>query len=141
MEMGPLVPTKKIFLSFLPNIGKEAIWSCDQHYINISSFSCTLKVTYKIWSKKVKWFLRKSSFNFDMKMTLGQSQEMTLTLNTHDFAKNKSRSNPGSSFEQTMMCWSPRCYISSLVEICRKVLEKMFDGFLTYMGMAATLAM
>ena len=37
----------------------------------------------KFGQKKVKWFLRKTSFNFCMKMTLGQSQEMTLTLKTH----------------------------------------------------------
>ena len=38
---------------------------------------------FQSWGhKKVKWFLRKTSFNFDMKMTLGQSQEMSLTLNS-----------------------------------------------------------
>ena len=30
-----------------------------------------------------QWFLKKASFNFHMKMTLGQGQEMTLTLNAH----------------------------------------------------------
>ena len=59
------------FKVFLPYVGEEAIWSCDQHYINIFSFPCTYKLTYKIWSKKVMWFLRKTKFNFDMKMTLG----------------------------------------------------------------------
>ena len=37
---------------------------------------------------------------------------------------------PGSSFEETMMGWSPRCYIPSFVEISPPVLEKkVFKGF------------
>ena len=38
-----------------------------------------------------------------------------------------------------MMGWSPRCYIPSFVEICQPVPEKIFEGFLPYMGMAAIL--
>ena len=49
--------------------------------------------------------------------------------------------NPGSLFEQTKMGWSPRCYIPSFMEIGPSVLEKMFEGFLSYMGMAAILVM
>ena len=43
-------------------------WSCDQHHINKFSFpcTCTLKLTYKIWLKMSKWFLRKASLNFHM---------------------------------------------------------------------------
>ena len=33
--------------------------------------------------KMAQWFLRKASFNFHMKMTLGQGQEMTLNFNIH----------------------------------------------------------
>ena len=40
-----------------------------------------------------------------------------------------------------MMGWSPRCYIPSLVEIGLSVPEKIFKGFLPYMGMAAILVM
>ena len=59
------------------------MWSCDQHYINIFSFPCTvLKAYIQNLIKKVKWFLRNTSFNFDMKMTLGE--EINLTLNTHN---------------------------------------------------------
>ena len=47
----------------------------------------------------------------------------------------------GSSFEQTMMGWSPRCYIPSFVEINPPVPEKIFEGFLPYMGMAANFVM
>ena len=79
-------------------------------------------------------------------MTFGQGQEMTLTLNTNlpsftelvvciyrkalvtkfDLAVKWVKVTPGSSFEQTMMDRSPRCYISSFVEIGPPVPEKMF---------------
>ena len=36
-----------------------------------------------------------------------------------------------------MMGWSPRCYIPSFVEIGPPVPEKIFEGFLPYMGVAA----
>ena len=44
-------------------------------------------------------------------------------------------------FEQTMMGWSPRCYIKSFIEISPPVLVKVFEGFLPYMGVAAILVM
>ena len=48
----------------------------------------------------------------------------------------------GSPFEQTMMSWSPQCYIPSFVEIGPTVPEKkIFEGFLSYMGVAAILVM
>ena len=40
-----------------------------------------------------------------------------------------------------MMGWSPRCYIPSYVEIGLPVPEKIFKGFLPYVGMAAILVM
>ena len=40
--------------------------------------------------------------------------------------------NQGSSFEQTMMGRSPRCYIPSFMEIGQLVPEKNFEGFLPY---------
>ena len=48
--------------------------------------------------------------------------------------------NPRSSLEQTMMGWSPQCYIQSFEEIGPPVPEKeIFEGFLPYMGLAAIL--
>ena len=39
---------------------------------------------------------------------------------------------PGSSFEQTMVGWSPGCYIPSFLEIGLKDPEKkIFEGFFT----------
>ena len=44
--------------------------------------------------------------------------------------------------EQTMMGWSPRCYIPSFMEISLLVPEKkIFKGFLPHMGMAAIMVM
>ena len=45
---------------------------------------CTLKLTYKIWSKMITWFMRKASINFHMRIALGQGQEKILTFNTHN---------------------------------------------------------
>ena len=39
------------------------------------------------------------------------------------------------------MGWSPQCYIPSFVEICLPVPEKIFEGLLPYMGLAAILVM
>ena len=40
-----------------------------------------------------------------------------------------------------MMGWSSRCYIPSFVKIVQPVLEKIFEGFLPYIGVAAILVM
>ena len=58
-----------------------------------------------------------------------------------DLAVKMVKVTPGSSFEQTMMGWIPRCYIPCFMEIGPPVLEKIFEGFLPYMGMAAILVM
>ena len=42
--------------------------------------------------------------------------------------------NPWSSFEQTMMNLNSHCYIPSIMEIGPLVPEKIFEGFLSYMG-------
>ena len=58
-----------------------------------------------------------------------------------DLALEKGKVNPGSSFEETMMDRSPRCYIPSFVEIGQTVPEKIFDWFLPYTGVADILVM
>ena len=49
-----------------------------------------------------------------------------------DFAVKEVTVNPGSSFEQTMMCPRPQCFIPSFMEISPLVREKIFEGFLPY---------
>ena len=46
-----------------------------------------------------------------------------------DHAVKKVKVTPGSSFEQTMMNWSPQCYIPSFMKSSPPVLEKIFEGF------------
>ena len=36
-------------------------WSCDQHFVDEFSFTCTYKLAFKIWLKMGQWFLRKAS--------------------------------------------------------------------------------
>ena len=59
-----------------------------------------------------------------------------------DLAVKQVKVIPVSSFAQTMMGWSTRCYILIFVEIGPPVLEKkIFESFLPYMGVAAILVM
>ena len=58
-----------------------------------------------------------------------------------DLAVKQVKVTRGSSFEQIMMGWSPQCYIPSFVEIGLLVQEKIFKGFLPYVGMEAILVM
>ena len=59
-----------------------------------------------------------------------------------DLAVKLVKVTPGSSFEQTMMDRSLRCYKPSFVEISLSISEKkIFEGFLPYMGVAAILVM
>ena len=59
-----------------------------------------------------------------------------------DLAVKKVKVIQRSSFAQTIMGWSPRCYIPSFMEIGTLVLEKkIFERFLPYKGVAAILVM
>ena len=76
VEIG-LPVLEKISKGVLPYIGMATILvmcpaSCNQIFISLY-----LKVSYKIWFRSAKWFLRKSSLKFCMYTTL------TLTFNTH----------------------------------------------------------
>ena len=48
---------------------------------------------------------------------------------------------PRSSFEQTIMDWSPGFHIPSFLEIGPPVSKKIFEEFLPYMGVGAILVM
>ena len=48
-----------------------------------------------------------------------------------DLAVKQVKVTRGSSFEQTMMGWSPQCYILSFVEICPPVPGKILKVFFT----------
>ena len=48
---------------------------------------------------------------------------------------------PGSAFGQIMMGRSPRCFMPIFMEIGSPIPEKIFEGLLPYMGLAAILVM
>ena len=80
VEIGPPVPEKKIFDGFLPYRGGHlgrvtSIMSSNFHFL-------VPELSYKIWLRTAQKFLRKSGLNSSMYTTLGQGQEMTMTLNT-----------------------------------------------------------
>ena len=56
-------------------------------------------------------------------------------VTSFDLAVKYVKVTPGSSFEQTMIGWSPRRYIPSFVDIGLPIPEKkIFEGFLQWMG-------
>ena len=82
MEIGPLVPEKKILKCFYHiwvggHLGHViSIMLSDLHFLVPESFHKNLVQISTV-------VLRKSGLNFGMYTTLGQGQEMTLTFNTH----------------------------------------------------------
>ena len=59
-----------------------------------------------------------------------------------DLAVKQVKVTPVSSFEQTMMGWSPEFYIPSFIEIGLPVpKKKIFEGVLQYVGVVAILVM
>ena len=75
------------------------------------------------------------------KSTLFTFSNRKAEVTKFDLAVKKVKVTQGSSFEQTMMGWTLQCYIPSFVEIGLPVPEKIFEGFLPYMGVAAILFM
>ena len=82
-EIGLPVP-EKIFRGGFTTYGHDghlghvtSIMSSDFHFLVPESFH------KKFGSDRQKRFLRKSGLNFCMYTTLGQGQEMTLTINTY----------------------------------------------------------
>ena len=46
-------------------------------------FLFSLKLSYELWFPIAPLFLRKTSFNFEIRVTFDQNQRMTLTFDTH----------------------------------------------------------
>ena len=64
------------------------------------------------------------------KSTLSTFSNKKAAVTKFDLAVKKVKVTQGSSFEQTMMGWTPQCYIPSFVEIGLPVPEKkIFKGF------------
>ena len=112
---------------YVHNLGPRSRNDLDLQYSHIFTKSICLRSLAAIVSEK------STVFTFSHRKA-----EVT----KFDLAVKKVKATRGSSFEQTMMGWSPRYYIQSFVEICLPVPEKkIFEGFLPYLGMAAILVM
>ena len=97
----------------------------------IKSFRCLLLPTFRSLAAIVS-----------EKSTVFPFSHRKAYVTKFDLAVKYVKVTPGSSFEQTMMGWSLRCYIPSFVKIGPPVLEKkIFEGFLPYMGLGAILVM
>ena len=159
-------------------------WSCDQHHVIKFSFSCTWKLTYKIWLKWPSGFLETKVLIFICKCPGAKDKKWhwpSILTYFHKFNKMSAPTNfqvtgcnrfsekihcfhffflqkslcyqswpcrkigqgqPRVIIGQTIMGWSPRCYIPSFVEIGPPVSgKKIFWVFLPYMGVAAILVM
>ena len=48
------------------------------------SFPFSLKLSYELWFQIAQLCLRKTSFNFEIRVTFDQGQRMTFTFDTHE---------------------------------------------------------
>ena len=76
-------PGEEDFLRILPYMGMAPCWSCDPTHLYKFSFPFSLKLSYELWFQIAKLVLRKTSFNFEIRVTFDQGQRMTLTFDTH----------------------------------------------------------
>ena len=129
------VVSKKIWFEFLyvHDLGPRSRNDLDLQYSHtfINSIRCLLLPTFRSLAAIVS-----------EKSTVFTFSHRKAEVTKFDLAVKLVKVTPGSSFEQTMMGWSPQCYITSFVKISPPVLvKKIFEGFLPYMGMAAILVM
>ena len=118
---------KKVKFSYVNDIDPRSRNDLELQYSHIFIKSISLMSQATIVSEKFTFF----TFSY-----------RKAYVTKFDLAVKKIKVNPRSSFEQTMMGRSPRCYIPSFVEIGPLVPEKkIFEGVLPYMDMAAILVM
>ena len=127
------VVSEKIRFKFLyvHDLGARSRHDLDLQYSHtfLKSFSCLYLPTFRSQASIVSE--KSTVFTFSYRK-----------VSKFDLVLKYVKVTPGSSFKQTMMGWSPRCYIPSFMKIGPPVLEKkIFEGFLPYMGMAAILVM
>ena len=132
VQIGTVVSEKIQFeFLYLHNLGPRSRYDLDLQYsqIFIYSIRCLLLLTLRSLAAIVSE--KSTVFTFSYRKA-----------KVTKFDKVKVKVIPGSSFDQTMMGWSPQCYIPSFVKMDPLVLEKkIFEGFLPYMGLAAILVM
>ena len=117
------VASEKIWFEYLNvhDLGPRSRNDLDLQYslTFIKSLRCLLQPTFRSLAAIVS-----------EKSTVFTFSHRKAYVTKFDLAVKKVKVTPGSSFEQTMMGWSPRCYIPSLVKIGPPVLEEeIFEGF------------
>ena len=126
VQVGTVV-SEKIQFEFLyvHDLGPRSRNDLDLQYshIFIHSIRCLLLLTFRSLAAIVSEISTVFTFSY-----------RKAYVTKFDLAVKQVKVTLGSSFEQTMIGWSPRCYIPSFVKISLPVLEKMFEGFLPYMG-------
>ena len=135
MVQNGSVVSEKIRFEFLyvHDLGSRSRNDLDLQYSHtfIKSFSCLYLPAFRSQASIVSE--KSTVFTFSYRKA---------EVSKFDLAVKEVKVTPGSSFEQTMMGWSPQCYIPSFMKIGPPVLEKkIFEGFLPYMGVAAILVM
>ena len=86
MEIGPLIPVKRILKGFHHILAWQPSWSCDQHHINKFSFQCTQKLTLQNLVKTSPVVSEKSIFSFSYINGLGPRSRNDLDLQySHTF--------------------------------------------------------
>ena len=134
VQIGTVVPEKILFeFLYVHDLGPRSRNELDLQYLHTFTYSirCLLLLTFRSLAAIVSE--KSTVFTFSYRKAL---------VTKFDLAVKSVKVTPGSSFEQTMMGWSPRCYIPSFVKIGLPFLEKkIFEGFLLYMGVAAILVM
>ena len=134
VQNGTVVSEKIVFeFLYVHDLGPRSRNDLDLQYSHtfINSIRCLLLPTFRSLAAKVSE--KSTIFTF----SYGKAQMTKFNL-----AVKLVKVTLGSSFEQTMMGRSPRCYIPSFVEIRLTVPEnKIFEGFLPYIVMVAILVM
>ena len=109
------------FFLYVHYLGPRSRNSLDLQYSHI--FICTIRCLLLLTFRSLAAIVSEKSTVF----TFSYRKAFVIKF---DHAVKKVNVIPGSSFEQTMMVWSPRCYIPSFMKIGQPALEKKnFKGF------------
>ena len=108
-------PSKAQNLQHLENIWQRNDLDLQFSHTFMKSIRCLLLIPFRSLAAIVSG--KSTVFTFSYRKASVTKFELTVK---------SVKVTPGSSFEQTMMGWSPLCYIPSFVEIGQPVPEKLF---------------
>ena len=111
----------------------------EQHWLNGQRSTLTFGtylIRFNISSKYVDF-----GFNSVQKINFSKKIHLNALGSQFHLVIKYFKINLGSSFEQTWLALHPQCYIPRPKDIGLLALEKIFKGFLPYMGVVAILVM